>query len=150
MPWLFFFISFVSLSFLSLPLPRVWGSTAASRSWGSAAGHTPLGISVCGAACTCCRAPPLLWPPYQCCGRTRSASSGHGRRIWSTEIRRESSRWSHYGANVKDTAAPADISDALSKDLMTLDEIINAHSFLVTLRGFSFFCYLLISIPFQR
>lgn len=70
---------------VSVPLPTASGSTAASRSWGSAAGHTSPGLWVCGAACTCCRAPPRLWPRDQCCCRRRSASSGHGRRSWSTE-----------------------------------------------------------------
>lgn len=68
----------------SLPLPTEWGSTAAARSWGSAAGRRSPGLWVCGAVCTCCRAPPLLWPRDRCCGKTRSASSVHDHRSWST------------------------------------------------------------------
>lgn len=67
-----------------LPLPRGWASTAAFRSWGSAAGRRSLGVWVCGAVCTCCQAPPPLWPPDQCCGKTRSASSVRGHKSWST------------------------------------------------------------------
>lgn len=70
---------------VSVPLPTASGSTAACRSLGSAAGHMSPGLWVCGAACTCCRARPQLWPQDQCCCKRRSASSGHGRRSWSTE-----------------------------------------------------------------
>lgn len=49
----------VTVAFV-LPLPRGWETTAAFRSWGSAAGRRSLGLWVCGAVCTCCQAPPPL------------------------------------------------------------------------------------------
>lgn len=84
----FCFLSFTSV--FSLPLPRKWGSTAAFRSWDSAAGRRSLGLWVCGAVYTCCRAPPPLWPRDQCCGKTRFASSFHGHRSSSTVSQRKS------------------------------------------------------------
>lgn len=116
-----FFLSFMSPFFL--PLPKEWGSTEASHSQGNAAGRRSLGLWVCGAVCTCCRAPPQLWPLDRCCGKTRSASSGHGRRSWSTEHGQVGSK-SHCGAKVKTTDDPWDINDSLSKGLMAIHRLL--------------------------
>lgn len=68
-----------------LPLPMEWETTAAFRSSGSAAGRRSLGLWVCGAVCTCCQAPPPLWPRGRCCCKTHFASSVPGHRFLSTE-----------------------------------------------------------------
>lgn len=76
-----------------LPLPTERETTATFHSSGSAAGRRSLGLWVCGAVCTCCQAPPQLWPRGRCCCKTHFASSVPGHRSLSTESWQQWGRW---------------------------------------------------------